>query len=292
MRPMSATGFRIGYATSGFSSHRLEDALDVLARLGYGGVSLTLDVQHLDPFAPDLAARVAHIRARLDRLGLSVVVETGARFILDPMRKHHPTLLSREGSERRREFLCLAIDVARDLGAEGVSLWAGARPADMSDGEAWDRLLIGLDQVLDHGSRAGVRVGLEPEPGMLVDTVAGWRRLAERLGGRERLGLSLDIGHLLVNGEAEPADVIRAEAPHLVTVAIEDMKRGIHEHLPFGEGDLDLPTTLAALRDCGYGGLVAVELARHGHDAVRVATACREVLAKHGVSFRGRSTHS
>ena len=35
------------------------------------------------------------------------------------------------------------------------------------------------------------------------------------------------------------------------------MRRGVHEHLPFGEGEVDLPAVLAALSDIGYGGLVA-----------------------------------
>lgn len=80
---MSA-GTRFGYGTNGFGDHPLEDALAVLADLGYEGVGLTLDPRHLDPFADDLPHRLRRLAARLDRLGLAVVVETGGRYVLDP----------------------------------------------------------------------------------------------------------------------------------------------------------------------------------------------------------------
>jgi L-ribulose-5-phosphate 3-epimerase len=54
-------------------------------------------------------------------------------------------------------------------------------------------------------------------------------------------------------------------APFLVNVQIEDMRRGIHEHLPFGEGDMDIPAALKALDHAEYTGLVGVELPRDSH---------------------------
>ncbi|WP_143675793.1 TIM barrel protein, partial [Streptomyces milbemycinicus] len=45
----------------------------------------------------------------------------------------------------------------------------------------------------------------------------------------------------------------------------EDMRRGVHDHLPFGEGEMDFPPVLAALAATGYQGLTVVELPRHSH---------------------------
>jgi L-ribulose-5-phosphate 3-epimerase len=88
-----SSGLRFGYGTNGFANHRLTDALDVVAELGYVGVALTLDHAHVDPFAPDLDRQVKAVARELRRRRLSVVVETGARYLLDPRRKHAPTLL-------------------------------------------------------------------------------------------------------------------------------------------------------------------------------------------------------
>ena len=46
----------------------------------------------------------------------------------------------------------------------------------------------------------GVVAALEPEPGMLVETVDDWQAL-----GIPGLKLALDTGHCLVTGERDPA---------------------------------------------------------------------------------------
>ena len=110
------TGLRFGYGTNGFANHRLSDAVAVLAELGYTGVALTLDHCHVDPYAPDVAAQVSAAARLLARHDLAVVIETGARYLLDPWRKHAPTLLH-EDRKLRLEFLHRAVAVGADLGA-------------------------------------------------------------------------------------------------------------------------------------------------------------------------------
>ena len=44
---------RFAYNTNGAANHRLDDALALIADAGYDGVAVTLDIHHLDPFAPD-----------------------------------------------------------------------------------------------------------------------------------------------------------------------------------------------------------------------------------------------
>jgi L-ribulose-5-phosphate 3-epimerase len=261
---------RFGYGTNGFANHRLDDALAVIADLGYVGVALTLDHHHLDPYEPDLFRRTRALANRLDALGLAVVVETGARYLLDPWRKHAPTLLD-EHPLRRLEFLRLAVRVGADLGAEAVSFWAGVRPADLDPATAWRRLVAGCGEVLSAAAAAEVMLGFEPEPGMLVQTIDDWERLRADLGAPVHFGLTLDIGHCQCLEPQPVAECVRRVAGMLVNVQIDDMRRGVHEHLEFGAGEIDFPSVLRALDEAGYGGLVAVELPRHSHAAPAVA---------------------
>ncbi|MEO3744828.1 sugar phosphate isomerase/epimerase family protein [Plantactinospora sp. B5E13] len=263
-------GLRFGYGTNGFANHRLDDALRVIADLGYQGVALTLDHDHLDPFAPQLAARVAAVGRRLAELGLGVVIETGARYLLDPAHKHAPTLLH-ENNTLRIEFLRRAVAIGADLGAEAVSFWSGVRPADVDPATARDRLVAGCAELVGVADAAGVVLGFEPEPGMLVATIADWRGLRDALGAPPHFGITLDIGHCRCLEPLPVPQCVTEVAGHLVNVQIDDMRRGVHEHLEFGTGEIDFPPVLAALAEAGYAGLVAVELPRHSHAAPSVA---------------------
>ena len=257
---------RFAYNTNGTASHRLDDALMLMAETGYKGVALTLDHNHFDPFARDWEAQAKRLAGRLRGLDFGSVIETGARFLLDPRAKHEPTLVTADpaGRARRIAFLHRAIDVGGVLGSEAVSFWAGVPKPGVDRAEAWDWLRAGLEQVVAYAGRRGIVAALEPEPGMLVETVDDYLRLRADLPG---LKLALDTGHLLVTSEREPADAIREFGQHLGTVTVEDMRRGEHVHLPFGEGDMPVPAVLDALDRIGFGGLVCVELSRDSHRA-------------------------
>jgi len=274
---------RFGYGSNGFGSHRLDDALGVIADLGYDGVALTLDQPHLDPFDPDLPRRTAEVARRLDRLGLAVVVETGARYVLDPWHKHEPTFVSDHGRSRRVDYLQRAVRVAAELGAEAVSFWSGTLPAGTPADAGWDRLVSGVVPVLEEAQRHSVVCAFEPEPGMFVDRLDGVLELRRRLGDPDLFQVTLDLGHCVCVEDGCTADVVRRTEGILANVQVDDMVPEVHEHLELGDGDLDLPAALGALLDISYTGLAAMELPRHGHAAPAVAArsidALRQALA-------------
>jgi sugar phosphate isomerase/epimerase len=273
----------LGYNTNGFAHHRLEDALAILADLGYRSVALTLDYHALDPFAPDLPRQLAAVRDLLGRGGLRSVVETGARFLLDPWHKHQPTLLDPEPArrDRRLDFLRRAVDVARELGADAVSFWSGSARTPEPDAVLMDRLVEGCRRLCAHAAGRGVRLAFEPEPGMFVDTMARFAELHGRVG-HPLFGLTADVGHLHCQGEVPIADHLRRWRDRLWNVHLEDMRRGVHDHLMFGAGEIDFTAVLGALQEVGYRGGVHVELSRHSHDAVETARRALAFLREKG----------
>ena len=276
---------RFGYNTNGFAHHRLDDALTILAGLGYRSVALTLDHHVLNPYDPDTPRQLPKVRNELLELGFRVVIETGARFLLDPWRKHQPTLLSADAVQwaRRLDFLRRAVDTAAALDADAVSFWSGKPSEPTDDGVLMDRLVEGCRQLCDHAADRQVRLAFEPEPGMFLDTMPRWAELHERVT-HPSFGLTIDIGHLHCLGETPTAPYLRRWRDCLWNVHIEDMRRGVHDHLMFGEGEIDFAEVFGALTEIGYTGGVHVELSRHSHDAVETARRALAFLQTHAVS--------
>ena len=275
--------FTLGYNTNGFPHHRLEDAIDILAEIGYRSVGITLDYHHLNPFEQNLSTRVAEVRSRLDRHRMTCVIETGARFLLDPRRKHQPTLMDIEPAARKKrlEFLKLAVSIARDLNSNVVSIWSGVKPGGVSDDQASMQLLKAYADLLEFASQKSDQISIawEPEPGMHIERLSQYESLRLR-NFEPSFHLTLDIGHIHCLNDGDPAERIGEFAFDLRNVHIEDMRRGVHEHLMFGEGEMDFPPIFAALREVNYEGGVYVELSRHGHDAVNAAKKSFDFLSK------------
>ncbi len=258
------------YNTNGFPFHRLDDVVTLLAEIGYDGIALTPDVHHLDPLrtGPQDWQR---FRERAAEAGLDVIVETGARFVLDPKAKHRPSLLDDPpGEARRLDFLLRVVDQAAVLGAPIVSVWSGHAPDHLEPDAALERLAKGLGRVARHAAERGVLIGFEPEPGMFVERAEDWPRVRDAVGHRA-LGLTLDVGHCLAVGDLSPQDAIRAFADDLFVLHLDDHRRGRHEHLAFGEGEVDFSAVAKAVEATGFDGPLEVELSRHGSDAARVA---------------------
>jgi sugar phosphate isomerase/epimerase len=176
------------------------------------------------------------------------------------------------------------VDIAAELEADAVSFWSGTAREAASETELLDRLVEGCSRLCDYSERRGVRLAFEPEPGMFIDTMSRYAELQRRVAHRH-FGLTIDIGHLHCQGETPIAEQLQRWQSWLWNVHIEDMRQGVHDHLMFGEGEIDFAPVLAALAEIDYRGGIYVELSRHSHNAVE--TARRALAFLKGVRFGG-----
>ncbi|MEE3918110.1 sugar phosphate isomerase/epimerase [Micromonospora sp. BRA006-A] len=285
--PLPGPGaLRFGYGTNGFANHRLGDALAVLAELGYQGVALTLDHDHLDPFAPACPAGSPPCAAGWTR--------SGSRWWSRPA----PATCSTRGTSTRRRC-CTTTRPGGWSSCAGPSgsapTWARRRspsgrrtPTRRATRRRRRPPRSGLRDGVRRGGGGGRAAGLRTRAG---HARRGHRRVAAAARGPRRatgFGITLDIGHRRCLEPLPVPQCVSEVAAHLVNVQIDDMRRGVHEHLEFGTGEIDFPPVLRALADAGYRGLVAVELPRHSHAAPAVAARSLDFLRAAASRGEGR----
>ena len=78
----------LGYVTNGFAHHSLPAAIELLAGIGYRSVAITLDHNALNPYGEHFEREASETAELLDRYNMRSVIETGARFLLNPAVKH------------------------------------------------------------------------------------------------------------------------------------------------------------------------------------------------------------
>ena len=270
-----------GYNTNGFAHHKIEDALQIIAELGYQSVAFTLDYNTLDPFAANAITRARDLGKIARDLRLNLVIETGARFLLDPRRKHQPTLLSQQASGRksRVDFLLRCAELGNEMGSSTLSFWSGQPDFEAADNTYWELLIEQCSLISGQLENTGMKIAFEPEPGMFIDTMNKFEQLYNIINS-PIFGLTLDIGHLECMNEMPLLPHLEKWGAVIWNIHLEDMRVGVHDHLSPGEGTIDFAKVFEGLNKIKYEGGVHWELSRHSHDAVETARKCRQFMQK------------
>jgi len=227
-------------------------------------VELLADAPHWSPDddGPKLRAAIRRVVAETG-VGISNVNANtaGCLWPLElPEPVFEPSLSNRCAGVRRRrlDYTRTCLELAAEVGAPCVSITSGRPQALVSpaDGMAW--FADACAELSEHADALGVRIGIEYEPGLLVETAAEVAEILRRVD-HPRLGANLDVGHAVCAGE-DPVESIRMLGPAIWNLHLEDIRGRKHHHLVPGEGDIDFGRVFAALREVGYNGYVTVEL--------------------------------
>jgi len=268
----------LAFSTNAFKQVSLEESLQEIAACGYAGVEIMADVPHAYPPHMD-GRRRESLRTMLADLRLAVT-NLNAFTLFAQGDTWHPSWIEPDAGARARrvEHTVAAVELARDLGAPGISLEPGGPvPDGMSRDEAARLYREGLEQVLPTAEACGVDLLIEPEPDLFIERPEEFEAFVRTLP-HERIGLNFDIGHFYCVG-VDPAEAVRRLAGHIRHVHLEDIAPSReHKHLVPGQGAIDFPSVLAALRDAGYDGWVTVELYPYEAQAREVAEQAFEYL--------------
>lgn len=255
---------KLSFSTNAFVRYSIPEAIEIIAQTGYSGVEILADIPHLYPFSTpepnlvEIADSLEKNRIQAANINANTAVGYyGAKF-WEPL--FEPSLANPELDARkwRIEFTKKCIDMARFLSCRNVSVTSGRMVPGVRPEKSLELLKQSLFEIVEYAEAKNVRVGMEYEPGLLVERADELVGLILEIGA-ENFGANLDLGHSYLAGEV-PSLVAGRLASKIFHIHMEDISHRKHYHLIPGEGDIDFEEIFKALELIDYDGFVTVEL--------------------------------
>ncbi len=266
---------KFAFSSNAFRKYTLRETIEVLASIGYEGVEIMADVPHAYP--KDLTPEdVIGLRRLLEKHGMQVS-NVNAFTLHAEGDTWHPSWIDPDREKRRQRInhTLACVDLAWRLGAATISTEPGGPLDGMDRLRASALFREGLSVVGKRARTLGLRVLIEPEPGLMLETSTEFMDFYRDLDP-EVFGLNFDIGHFFCVGE-DPASLVELLKHCTFHYHLEDIPATReHVHTALGRGALDIPSVLRALESSGYEGFVTVELYPYQDNPAEVA---RDALA-------------
>ena len=261
---------KFAFSSNGFLRHQLVDTIRIISSAGYQGIEIMADIPHAYPLHLT-DANIRDIRTALNDHGLQVSNLNAFMHHADGD-TYHPSWIEDDPALRakRVDYTLRCIDLAAQLGAPNISTEPGGPLHGMSREQGLDLFKEGLRQVEARAREAGIRILIEPEPGLLIENSQQFIELFQCLDPGV-FGLNFDVGHFYCVNEDLP-HLIRSMKGIAHHFHLEDIPPSrAHHHLMLGEGGIDLPEVLNTIQATGYAWFVTVELYTYVHSAPEAA---------------------
>lgn len=260
---------KFAFSSNAFRHFSLEYAIKQIAKLRYDGIEIMCDIPHTYP--PSLSeSKIAEIL--LDIKSKDLQISNLNAFMLTAIEDfHHPSWIELD-EERRKQRIHHTIDcikLAKKFGAKNISTEPGGPLDKVKKEAAMDLFIDGINEVLPVAKKLGVKILVEPEPGLMLQTGDEFLDFISRVKS-DNVALNFDVGHFHCVGEDIPA-LIKELKSYIVHFHVEDIKDRVHEHLIPGEGSINFKKIFSAIHDIGYNGFVTVELYPYLDDPAQAA---------------------
>jgi sugar phosphate isomerase/epimerase len=281
---------KLAFSTNAYLKYSFADAARRLAEIGYAGVEIMADVPHAWP-AFLLEEQKQAIRQALadNKLSISNINAFMMHAINDRRQRYwHPSWIEPDSHYRqiRSDHTMRALTLAKELGAPCITTEPGGPVEPGASRSAALKLFVEMIKpVAEHAHKEGVLLLVEPEPGLLIESVDQFLEFMQYVDS-PALAMNYDIGHAYCVGD-DPAVTIPRVARYIRHFHLEDIAATrVHRHLIPGEGAIDFAAVFQAIRAMSYQGWITIELYPYVDDpdvAARTALArVRDMLAKMG----------
>ncbi len=258
----------------------MDEPIEIIGGMGFDGIELIVSrPQDLDTYWKEPA--LSHVRKKLDEYKLEC-----SQFVL--FQSAVAGLSSLNDNERNRSLDVFerGCKVGAALNAPMINIvapWAceftgphaylpryfavteGARNvkyritiAEGFDFDAvWEQFVKTMRTATDMAKASGLRFSLENHTHTLVPDAMAFRSLWDRIKD-PALGMNLDIGWLQLQREYPPIGIYQA-GDKLMNVHIRDIDGVGLRFVGIGEGVMDFPGVMKALKDIGFSGYLTIE---------------------------------
>jgi len=266
---------KLAYSTNGFTSMSLPQAIDEIGLLGYEGVEILADVPHAFPLT-DHGQRISLVKEKLEYHDLQVSNingNTAAGFFKERTGEptFEPSLCNANDKirEKRINYTKKLIDLASVLEAKNISITSGMCLPGNPPQAALKRFRESLLEIMDYAEKKEINVGIEYEPGLLIENNAELLDLIYRFDSK-RLGANLDLGHAEVIGENIPKILCDFKS-RIWNIHLEDIRDRKHYHLIPGEGTMNFTEIIQTLRSIDYKNFLTIELYTYKDNPITAA---------------------
>jgi sugar phosphate isomerase/epimerase len=230
-----------------------EEALKRIMAKGFDGVEIDIynrDFQPRDDFYEEgFPARMKELMLRYEVKALSV----GAH-------------MDYTESETKFNAVKNAIPVASELGSSLIIINGPHKKENEPFELQWNRQIEATKELCKTAEQYHVFLAMEFEPGFVIDSTELMLKAFSEIDS-PMMRVNADIGHMFLL-DPDPLKAIEQCGRYIVHCHMENMKRGIHNHLVPYEGDMNLPEYIAKLRSIGFDGPASFDVYQYDYEAV------------------------
>jgi inosose dehydratase len=242
------------YMTHGDTRAAIRD----IAKAGYAGTEV------FDGNLAEFANNPEELLSVLAEVNLQLVsVYTGANFIYDE-------ILDDELYKIEQAAL-----LAKKFGASRLVIGGGAKRPDGPKSDDFKKVGRGLDMAADIARDNGLESSYHPHLGTISETLDGFHQIMDSCS----IGFCPDTAHLASSG-IDPVAAIDKYGDRLKHVHFKDLSNKTGQFTPLGEGDIDFPAILAAIKRANYDSWLMVELDSYDGDPLAAAEISKRYLDK------------
>jgi len=176
-----------------------------------------------------------------------------------------------------------------------VTFDSAYRPEEVEGGKVWNAraTIVGLKYALEQLVPLGIKVGIE---NWLINHRLDQFKMMKEEVGRDDLCMLLDIGHLYIASKTPEVgipsmrDWVEAVPMEIVELHLHDNDGCTDQHLPLGEGSINLQPIVEALARRRFDGVATVEVGLRERPLDEVVRKLTRTLEAFETAFLGAKT--